>query len=255
MLQLIMLFGILLFTLGLIFGSFITAFTWRYPRGISIAKGRSMCPVCRHKISWYDNIPLLSFIILGGRCRSCKKPISVRYPLIELSVGFGFIFIFFNFYPDYLTMIYYLITYCILVCIFVIDLENQVIPDFFVFLGIAIWFLYSIITGSQAIFSNLLAGFVCSIFLLIIYLVTRGRGMGLGDVKFALLGGVTAGLGLAVPWLLLAFLTGGLTGSILILVRKAKLKSKIAFGPFLVLALLIVLLWSEKINTILGLLL
>jgi len=272
-----LLISLLIFSLGLIFGSFVSALTWRYPRKISIAKGRSICPNCHHIISWYDNIPLLSYLLLRGRCRNCHKIISVRYPLIELSTALGFLVIWVRCcatsfrgqsYGVSVTALYlgglssqgvhsilvlgaHLTLFLILEIIFIIDLENQVIPDFFIFAGI----LVTLFMVQNSLFSNLFAGFACALFLLLIHLITRGRGMGLGDVKFALLGGIVLGPILAIPWLFLAFLTGGATGIILILTGKAKLKSRIAFGPFLVLALLIVKLWSGKIDALLGLLL
>jgi prepilin signal peptidase PulO-like enzyme (type II secretory pathway) len=229
------LFRIFLFIIGLVFGSFITALTWRYPKGISIAKGRSICPNCRKQVSWRDNIPIVSYFLLGGKCRNCKAKISLRYPLIELAAGIGFVLIGFQILP--------LILFCLLEIIFVIDLENQIIPDSFIFIGI----LLSLIINYQSSFTGLLAGFVCAIFLLLIFLFTKGHGMGLGDVKFAVLGGMIVGLPLFPIWLFVAFLTGAMVGIILILGKKMGLKSKIAFGPFLVISIPITLLWGQKI--------
>ena len=224
-----------LFIFGLVFGSFISALTWRYPKGIPIKKGRSICPKCKKQINWYDNIPLLSFIILGGKCRSCKKPISWRYPAIELATAIGFVLVGFN--------IFNLILFCILESIFVIDLEHRLIPDSFVFVGIflALFLIHDSLLGS--IFS----GFFAASLLMLIHLITKGRGMGLGDVKFAVLGGLIVGPSLFLIWLFLAFLTGALIGIIMILSKKAHLKSQIAFGPFLVLSVPLSLMYGEKI--------
>lgn len=225
-----------LFLLGLVFGSFISALTWRYSKKISITKGRSICPNCRAKIAWFDNIPLLSFIFLRGKCRNCKKKISWRYPLIELVSGIGFVIIGFN--------ILSLIIFCTLEAIFIIDYEHKIIPDSFVFLGILVVLL---IPSSYPLFTNIFAGFFAASLLMIIHLATLGRGMGLGDVKFAVLGGLLIGLKLSMIWLFLAFLTGALTGIILIIGKKAGLKSQIAFGPFLVIAVPLTLIYGEKI--------
>lgn len=227
-------FFLLLFSLGLLVGSFISAFTYRYPRKIQFLTGRSFCPKCKKIISWFDNIPLLSFILLGGRCRNCNKPISRRYPLIELAGGVGFLLV-----PRSPALpagglgVEGLALFCILLAIFVIDLEHQIIPDGLIFLGM--FFALFLIPGSLT--GALFAGFLSASLLLLIYLATRGRGMGLGDVKFAVLGGMIVGLKLCLPWLFLAFLTGGIVGVILILGGKKKLKDKIAFGPFLVIAI------------------
>lgn len=236
-----MLSNILLFVLGLVFGSFISALSYRFPKRISIIRGRSVCPNCKHQIAWYDNIPLLSFLLLGGKCRNCKKPISWRYPAIELSMAVGFLLISLN--------IFYLLIFCLLELIFIIDLEHQIIPDTFVFAGIVL----AIINYQLSIFNGLFAGFLAAFLLLFIHLFTHGRGMGLGDVKFAVFGGILMGLRLMPVWLFLAFLTGGMVGIILIIGRKAGLKDKIAFGPFLVIAIPLTLIWGEKIIAFLGL--
>ncbi|HTK03763.1 MAG TPA: prepilin peptidase [Alphaproteobacteria bacterium] len=230
----------MLIILGLIFGSFFAALSYRYPRQIPISKGRSFCPKCKKQINWYDNIPLLSFLLLGGKCRDCKKKISIRYPIIELTTAIGFFIIGFN--------IFNLLIFSILVLIFVIDFEHQIIPDNLVFLGVLV-----AISNLQSPISNLLAGFTCATLLLLVNLFTKGRGMGLGDVKFAVLGGMLVGLKLSLIWLFLAFLTGAIVGSILILGKKAGLKSQIAFGPFLVASIGLTLLWGEKILELLHL--
>jgi prepilin signal peptidase PulO-like enzyme (type II secretory pathway) len=245
--------SIFLLIVGLVFGSFISALTWRYPLGISIAKGRSICPNCRKQIAWYDNIPLFSFILLGGKCRNCKKKISFRYPAIELSTALGFLLTLQGFplqgvYSIY-SLIFDLILFCVLEIIFIIDLEHQVIPDLFIFLGL--FFLLFTVHGS--LFANLLSGLLCASFLLVIHLLTKGRGMGLGDVKFAVLGGMLVGLPLSPVWLFVAFLTGASVGIILIIGKKAGLKSKIAFGPFLVIAIPITLVFGNTILRLMGL--
>lgn len=230
----------LLFTLGLVFGSFISALSYRLPKRVSVLTGRSYCDRCKNQIAWFDNIPLLSFLNLGGRCRNCKRKISWRYPFIELVSGIGFVLIGVN--------IFYLFVFLILEAIFIIDLEHQIIPDELIFLA----FTFSIFAFNHSLFDGLLSGFICASFLLMIHLVTYGRGMGLGDVKFAILGGFLVGLKFSFVWLLLAFLTGGLVAFILILVKGAKLKDKIAFGPFLVIAVPMTLLFGERLLVYLG---
>lgn len=226
---------ILLFVLGLVFGSFIAALTYRIPKGLSNFKGRSFCDRCKKKIYWYDNIPLVSYLFLNGKCRNCDKHISFRYPLIELTTAVAFVLIGFN--------IYWLLMFLILFSIFIIDFEHQIIPDELVWVGIGLVFLTS---GNQHIASSLLAGFFCASILLLIHLVTLGRGMGLGDVKFAILGGMIVGLNFSLAWLILSFLTGGLLAVILILWKVKGLKDKIAFGPFLIIGLLVLHLLSSS---------
>jgi prepilin signal peptidase PulO-like enzyme (type II secretory pathway) len=211
---------------------------------MGIVKGRSICDHCETRISWFDNIPLISFIFLKGKCRNCGKRISLRYPLIELATGLIFVFSGAN--------ILALLLLVVLEIIFIIDLEHQIIPDAIIFWGIAISALI-FLTADVSVFPPALAGFLSAIFLLLIHLISRGRAMGLGDVKFAVLGGMVVGLKLAAIWLFLAFLTGAVAGIILILVKRAGLKDKIAFGPFLVGSIPLTVLWGEKIITLIGL--
>lgn len=244
---------IFIFLLGLIFGSFISAVSYRFPRKISFVGGRSFCPHCKKQIGWRDNIPLLSFILLGGKCRNCKKAISPRYPLIEVGTAIGFLLLYINRASLPYNIYFFLLIFVILFVIFVIDLEHQIIPDDLVSVGIVLLFSYHLFSNHPYIYSSICAGFLASILLLLIHLITKGKGMGLGDVKFAVLGGLIVGLNLTGIWLLSAFLTGAVAGIILILAKRAGLKDKIAFGPFLVLGLFISLLWGEKLMHLLSL--
>lgn len=215
---------------GLVFGSFANVLIWRIPKGLSIG-GRSVCRKCKNKISWFDNIPLVSFVLLHGKCQNCKSKISFRYPLVELLTGIMFLFIYLRFGYSYQSLFLFLLS-PILISIFFIDLDHQIIPDELVFAGIVITLLFNFSFGI------LLSGFLSSFVLLVLHLMTKGKGMGLGDVKFAILGGMMVELNHVFSWFLVAFLTGAAVGCILILTKKYGLKSKIAFGPFLVAALI-----------------
>ncbi|MFC1625470.1 prepilin peptidase [Patescibacteria group bacterium] len=228
--------------MGALVGSFVSAVSFRYPRGINFVSGRSFCPKCRSNISFYDNIPLISFSLLGAKCRSCKKKISIRYPLIEISCALGFLAIHLMTLPFYIYLVF-----IVLISLFVMDIEERIIPDEFVFVTSFLVLTVFLITDFSGLYSHLLSGFLAAVFLLLIHLVTRGKGMGLGDVKFAILAGIILGYPLFVIWLFLSFLTGALVAIILILTRKAGLKDKIAFGPFLIVSLVISYLWGEAI--------
>lgn len=236
-----LLYQIYIFILGLVFGSFVAAFSYRYPRGISVGKGRSFCDNCHKQISWFDNIPLLSFLVLGGKCRYCRKAISWRYFLIELLTGIGFLILGFQ--------IFHLVLFLLLELIFIIDLENQIIPDIFIFIAL----LLSLFLVQSTLLSSLFSGFLCASFLLLIHLITKGRGMGLGDVKLAVLGGILVGLSFSWVWIFISFLSGALIGVVLILFGDAKLKTKIAFGPFLAAAIPITFLFGETVLRLIGL--
>lgn len=228
----------LIFVLSLCVGSFLNVLIYRLPRGMGFVKGRSFCPKCRHKISWFDNVPLISFILLKGRCRFCRKAISWRYPLVELLTGV----IFCLSYLNHLSILSYLL-FAGLIVIFFIDLEHFIIPDKIVF-SLIFLFLFRF---PSPFWSYLLSAGVATVFFLLLHLITRGRGMGLGDVKLACLIGLALGYPLSLVAFYLAFLTGALTGAILVLVKKAKLGKPIPFGPFLSAATVVSLLWGREI--------
>lgn len=238
---------VLILVLGLVFGSFIAAISYRIPRNINFVNDRSFCPKCKKQISWKDNVPLVSYILLRGRCRNCHKVISLRYPFIEILSGAGFLTIAIQTLPDLIKTIYLLTIFVLLLTIFVVDLENQIIPDQLVYFMIGVTFLFAVVFYESNIFANFISGLIASSFLLIINLITKGKGMGLGDVKFAIAGGMFVGIKLMPIWLLLSFLTGALSGSILILAGRAKMKTKISFGPFLIIGLLLAVIFGDKI--------
>lgn len=244
---------LLILILGLVFGSFIAAYSYRYPRGIKISDGFSFCDRCKRKIEWYENIPVISYIILAGKCKTCKKNISPRYPIIELISALSFLLLF-KYNSGFLDLNYFLLVtyYLLLSLIFIIDFEHQIIPDDFVFAGILISVTNLLFFNQANLFSSVLSGLIAAVFLVSVFLITRGRGMGLGDVKFAVLGGMLVGINNIFIWMLSAFLTGSVVGIILILLGDAKLKSKIAFGPFLIIAIPITFIWGQKIMNLLG---
>lgn len=221
---------ILLILLGLVVGSFLSVVSYRIPRGLQFVKGKSFCDNCKKELRWFDNIPLFSFLFYGGFSRCCKKRISIRYPMIEFATVIGIIFL----YPNYFFIILFLLT----LSIFIIDLEHQIIPDELSWLVL----LLGLFTVHSLPFTALFSGFFASLLLLTIHLITRGRGMGLGDVKLAIALGTWLGWLDSIKWLMTAFIIGGIVSTILLLLRKANLKTKIAFGPFLIIAFWIILL-------------
>jgi len=230
------------FLAGLCVGSFLNVLIYRLPRNLPVARGRSYCPKCKRKISWYDNIPLLSFVILGGKCRYCKKKISLRYPFVELVTGILFVVGYLR-NLDYLG---YLLISSFLV-IFFIDLEHQIIPDQLIMPLIIINIIYSSIFNLQFTIYNLLpTAIISALFFYFLHFITKGKGMGLGDVKFAFLIGLVFGFPLTIGAVYLAFLTGAIVGVILILVRKVRFGQQVAFGPFLALSSILTLFFQEQ---------
>jgi len=244
--------------LGLGIGSFLNVVIYRLPRGLSVVWGRSFCPKCRRKIAWFDNVPLLSFAWLRGHCRYCHSPISWRYPVVELLTGT--LFVLGATCLGNLSNLGYLgiaevgltwVLFSALIAIFFIDLEQQIIPDEILLPVIFLFLLSKIfvphLTTHYLLLTTLLPAVGAALFLFLIRVVTRGRGMGLGDVKLAFLMGLVLGFPKIIIAFYLAFLTGAIVGVILILVKKARFGQKIAFGPFLAAAIIITVLWGEKI--------
>lgn len=250
--------SLFIFFLGLIFGSFLTALTHRVVHGVSINKGRSFCPNCKKQIEARDNIPLLSYLLLKGKCRNCGKKISVRYPLIELATGITFVVVWLFYFNcgtasnvfvggmcwwkasvGLYALLMSLFVSLMLIAIFIIDLEERIIPDNLVFLSSAVILLSLLFGAHEYFFEFLLSGLLAGVFILFLHLITKGKGMGLGDVKLAFMGGILVGWRLSILWLFLAFLTGALVGIILILLGRAKFGKHIPFGPFMAVTLLI----------------
>ncbi len=229
-----------LFIIGLFVGSFLNVVVDRLPRGENVLIGRSHCEFCKKNLAWYDLIPLLSFLLLHGKCRYCKKWIGWKYLLIECITGLLFAITYFLSFFAYGNISLYQIIFdlcimSILIVIFFIDLWNGIIPDVLVLLAVVITFLYLFLTAPITVVPAVLSGLGASLFFLLLFAVTLGKGMGLGDVKLVFL------LGLLLRWpnifvcIYLAFLTGAAASLILILLRRKKFRgSTIPFGPFLV---------------------
>jgi leader peptidase (prepilin peptidase)/N-methyltransferase len=178
----------------------------------------------------------------------------LRYPVIEITTAIGFLIVWRHFCSfEYIcsqnipiTLFYFLI-FTLSLILLVIDWENQFLPDKMIFLLFILAVLMLLFNGNTDIFAHLLTGFLLSSVLLILNLFTKGRGMGLGDVKLALALGVFFTLNYGLVWMFSAFLTGAIAGIILILSRKADLKTKVAFGPFLIVSFWFVILWGERL--------
>lgn len=238
------------FVLGLSVGSFLNVLIDRLPRGEQIFKGRSYCESCKKTLAWYDLIPLFSWLVLRGRCRWCHSPIGIQYPLVEFISGALFILVFFFLSQDLLSIIYYLLFISALIVIFVADLKYQIIPDEVIFPTIALTIIFQIINHRLElidVINPIASGLGASLFFLALVLLTRGRGMGVGDVKLAVLMGLLLGFPGILVALYLAFLTGAILGVILVLLGKKRFGQKIPFGPFLVGGTFISLFWGTAL--------
>lgn len=255
-------FLLVLSIFGLVFGSFISALSYRAIFGLSIMHGRSICPKCRNKINFYDNLPLISYIILKGKCRKCKNRISLRYPLTEFFTMLtflltGFVYLYCQSENNPLciwkNLLYFwsipflLINSIFLISAFVTDFETKIIPDRFVLIPYVISLLFLIFVNPDHTYVNIFLSFAVSTFFFLIHLITRGKGMGLGDVKFVLFPPLILGWPHTISWLFLSFIIGSVVGVIMIIAGKTKFGKQIPFGPFLILSYFIVLFWGEKL--------
>ncbi len=242
-----------LFVIGLFVGSFLGVLVDRLPKDESVLKGRSYCEKCKKKLGAFDLIPLLSFIFLSGRCRYCKAPLSFYYPVIELTTGILFVLCYiFQFFPQsgisLRETIFSLFIVSSLIVVFFTDLKYGIIPDKIIYPAIVISLLFIILNTKYLILNTSLSALGAFLFFLLLFLITRGRGMGFGDVKLVFLMGLFLGFPKIIIALYLAFLTGALVSIILVIWGKKKLKGgTVPFGPFLVLGTLISFFFGNQV--------
>jgi leader peptidase (prepilin peptidase)/N-methyltransferase len=232
--------------LGLLIGSFLNVVAYRLPRGESLSVPASHCPGCDTPIKPYDNIPVLSWLLLRGRCRACKQTIPWRYPAIELGTALLLA----------LTVVILganqdvwlgLALVLLLVPITVIDIDHQIIPNKLTILGAVLAPAILLLTRPEDIPEHLIAAFAASGFLLLAIMIRPG-GMGLGDVKLAFVLGLFLGRNV-IPALFVAFLAGSLIGGVIMArvgVAKGR-KVKVPFGPFLALGGIVALYAGDPI--------
>ncbi len=241
-------FSIFIFLFGLSVGSFLNCVIYR----LALPKGRSFCPHCKHKLSWQDLIPVFSFLILRGKCRYCKKPISPQYPLVEIATAILFVLIFWILdFELGLTFGFWILISCFLIIIFVYDLKHFIIPDKVIYPAIIIALIFNfqfLIFNQFSIFNSLILSAIgASAFFLLIVLISRGKWMGIGDIKLAFLMGLFLGFPYILVALFFSFLIGAIIGIGLVLAKRKTLKSEVPFGPFLVTGTFIALFWGQKI--------
>ncbi|MBH0053268.1 prepilin peptidase [Salinibacterium sp. SWN139] len=230
--------------LGLAVGSFLNVVVWRIPRGEKISSPPSACPKCEHSIRWHDNIPVFGWLLLRGKCRDCGEPIAARYPLVEAvtAVAFGVIAAVIG--AD-TTLVWALPAFLYLAAVSIaltlIDLDTQTLPNAVVLpsivVGAALLALASAGTGNWGALVGALAGGAALFAFYLIVALISPRGMGMGDVKLAPV------LGLYLGWLgwgvlavgaFAAFLFGGLFAVVLLLIKRARRRTAIPFGPWMI---------------------
>jgi len=224
------------FVFGACIGSFLNVCIARMPVSESIVSPGSKCPQCGQAIHFYDNIPILSYLWLGGKCRGCRKPIPLRYPVVELLTGLMAALVLAYFGPTPDALIYFALI-CAFIIIIYIDLDHRLIPDIITLPGIVLGFLASFIlealTYMDSLIGLLLGGGILFGIAWGYYLLTGKEGMGGGDIKLLAMIGAFLGWQGVCFTIFIASLTGTLVGGLLMLFARKNLKFALPFGPFL----------------------
>jgi leader peptidase (prepilin peptidase) / N-methyltransferase len=237
---------------GLVVGSFDNVAIYRIPEGKSLWKPRSFCPHCGNSIAWYDNIPLIGYTLLRGRCRNCSESISLRYPLVELLSGLLFLAVFakvgFKWTAELLP---YLFMVTVLIIVSVIDLQRQIIPNKVIYpailMGLAAMGIVALVRGDYHIIVESLIGLVVIGVPLAILSLVYPKGMGMGDAKLAAFTGIILGWSSELVAFFLGVLLGAIVSILLMITSKKGRKSRIPFGPFLAAGAMIALFWGQAI--------
>tara|TARA_B100000401_G_C52754416_1_gene694916 strand:+ start:123 stop:944 length:822 start_codon:yes stop_codon:yes gene_type:complete len=236
--------------LGASIGSFINVVIWRLPKNESIVTPRSYCPKCKKTIRFFDNVPILSYILLNGKCRSCKENIKINYFVIELLTALIFIVVYFSkntifFKLDfgYFIFISFLL-FTILIIQFLLDINYYWLPtkitNLGIFLGIIITLSYSLFFYNLLFFNHVIAGFLGLMIFFLVYKIGsflyKKDVLGTGDIRLIFMMGIWLGIEGILLTIYLSFLSAGLYSSFLILTKKIKRNNIIPFGPFIILS-------------------
>lgn len=241
--------AVLVGVMGLAVGSFLNVVIFRLPRRQSLVWPGSACPSCGKPIRWYDNIPVAGWVVLGGRCRDCRAPISIRYPIVEAVTAAAFLICYWAIGPEWL-LVSRLLLAAALIALFAIDLEHQLLPDRITLPGIVVGLLLSLwlAPGLRDACLGLLLGGGVLFALGETYFRLRGiEGMGFGDVKMLAMVGAFLGWKLVIVTFVISSLVGGLFAVVLLLSRRTTLTSALPFGTFLAAGAFIASLWGESL--------
>ena len=237
------------FLFGSVIGSFLNVCIYRLPREESLSSPSSYCPHCQKPIRFYDNIPIISYLVLRGKCRSCGNLISPRYALVELLTAIFSLFLFLHF-----SLTEYFIYFCFfssLVVVTFIDFKHQIIPNTISLPGIGVGFLASFILPRisylDSLFGIALGGGVLYLIAMGYYLITKTEGMGMGDVKLLAMIGAFLGSKAVIITIFLSAFLGALVGITLIVFKGKSRKYAIPYGPFLAIGALATLFWGDSL--------
>jgi leader peptidase (prepilin peptidase)/N-methyltransferase len=224
--------------LGLAVGSFLNVCIYRIPLGKSLAYPPSACTQCGRPLRWFENVPVIAWLALGGACRTCKTRISPVYPLVELFTGVMFVWAWWQYGPGWL-LVSHVLFGCALIVLFFIDLRHRILPNVITLPGIVVGLLFSVVNppGWASSLIGILLGGLIPFAIAEIYARVRGEeGLGMGDVKMLAMIGAFLGWKLMILTLVLASFMGSIVGLGLIVARRGDMKYALPFGTFLTLA-------------------
>ena len=235
--------------LGLAVGSFLNVCIYRLPRQQSIAFPPSRCPRCGRGLSWFDNIPVLSWIALRGRCRQCGEPISIQYPIVELVTAVLFVAVIWL-SPIGPLIVSRLVLGCALIVLFMIDLEHQILPNVITLPGTAIGLALSLIAPPgivNAVIGAVLGAGVLYAIAAGYYLVRKEEGMGMGDVKMLAMIGAFLGWQAVLLTLILSSFSGAVIGIGILATSRGNMRYALPFGTFLALGAAVAMLGGDAL--------
>ena len=243
---------IIIAVFGLVFGSFLNVVIYRLPRRMSLMRPPSSCPGCGARIKPYDNVPVLSYLLLGGKCRRCGRKISPLYPAVEALTGLGFVLVYLN---AGRALGLELIAGCVftsaLIALGFIDYHHQILPDAITLPGLVLALAYAFFRDDLTFRGALLGAVAGAGFLILVYgayfLVRKKEGLGMGDVTMLLMVGAYLGLMRTLLTLILASFVGALVGGYFILRRGKDFQFALPFGTFIAPAAFVAMLWGERI--------
>lgn len=243
----------LVILVGISLGSFFNVLLYRLPKGEGFLSGRSKCPRCRHDLAWFDLVPVVSFLALGGKCRHCQKTISPIYPTVELAAGVLAL-------TSYLalggmtigSLIFWMVVCQFFLALFLFDLKDMTLPDAVIasllLFGVIYWALTGVLpTAASSWVTALGGGAALSLILGSLWFLSQGRWIGFGDVKLAFAVGFLFGFFGGLTVLYGAFIIGGLVSIAMLATGKANLKTKLPLGSFISLTAMVYILFSQTI--------
>ncbi len=242
--------SIVAFVYGAVFGSFLNVCIFRIPKGKSLLYPGSSCPDCSSSIAFYDNIPIFSYIMLGGKCRKCSSHISFRYPSVELVTAFISLFLFRGFGLSAELLYFTVFSYSMIVLAF-IDYDYKILPNMITIPGAFIGFSGSFFVKQQPWIDSAIGMLTGPLFFLcliaVYYFIRKKEGMGMGDVKMAAMIGAFLGWKLLFLTIVLSSLAGSAAGLSMIFTRKNLMETALPFGTFLGAASIFSVLWGKSV--------